>query len=128
MFNHRSSLKSAVGGFFESFSNMRTAVTENDQLRERVMQLEGEVRQSETLTTENERLKTLLNFQNESKYKILPARVIGRDPSTWFDSSTINRGSLDGVKLNMPVVTNGGLVGTRDRGQPADGAIHSFAG
>lgn len=105
------SLKSAVGGSFESFSNMRTAVTENDQLRERVMQLEGEVRQSETLTTENERLKTLLNFQNESKYKILPARVIARDPSTWFDMATINRGSLDGVKLNMPVVTNEGLAG-----------------
>ena len=29
----------------------------------------------------------------------------------WFDSSIINRGSLDGVKFNMPIVTDGGLVG-----------------
>jgi rod shape-determining protein MreC len=41
----------------------------------------------------------------------LNARIIGRDPSVWFDSSIVNRGSLDGVKLNMPVVTNGGLLG-----------------
>ncbi len=41
----------------------------------------------------------------------MTARIIGRDPSIWFDSSIVNRGSLDGVKLNMPVVTNGGLVG-----------------
>jgi rod shape-determining protein MreC len=104
-------LKTAVGGFFESFASMRTAVTENDQLRERVLQLETQVRESETLTAENERLKNLLNFKDESKYKILPARVIARDPSTWFDMATINRGSLDGVKLNMPVVTNEGLAG-----------------
>jgi rod shape-determining protein MreC len=106
-----SSIKTSVGGFFESFSSMRTAVTENDQLRERVLQLETQVRESETLTSENERLKGLLNFQNESKYKILPGRVIARDPSTWFDMATINRGSLDGVKLNMPVVTSDGLAG-----------------
>ena len=41
----------------------------------------------------------------------MTARIIGRDPSVWFDSSIINRGSLDGVVLNMPVVTDGGLVG-----------------
>ena len=37
--------------------------------------------------------------------------IIGRDPSVWFDSSIVNRGVLDGVALNMPVVTDGGIVG-----------------
>lgn len=106
-----SSIRSAAGGFFDSFANMRTAVSENDQLRERVMELETQVRESQNLTAENERLKALLDFKEESKYKILPARVIGRDPSTWFDMATINRGSIDGVKLNMPVVTSEGLAG-----------------
>ena len=53
----------------------------------------------------------MLDLKEQSKYKVLTARIIGRDPSVWFDSSIINRGSLDGVKLNMPVVTDGGLVG-----------------
>ncbi len=106
-----SSIKSAVGGFFESFASMRTAVSENDLLRERVLQLETEARETQNLTAENERLKALLDFKDVSKYRILPGRVIARDPSTWFDMATINRGSLDGVKLNMPVVTNEGLAG-----------------
>ena len=55
--------------------------------------------------------RALLELKEQSKYKVLTARIIGRDPSVWFDSSIINRGSLDGVKLNMPVVTDGGLVG-----------------
>jgi rod shape-determining protein MreC len=80
-------------------------------LKQRVEELEVELRSKEGLANENERLKALLDLKEGSKYKVLPARIIGRDPSVWFDSSIINRGSLDGVKLNMPVVANGGLVG-----------------
>lgn len=106
-----SSVNSSVNGFFESFYTIRTAATENEELRARVTQLETDLRESGNLTTENERLRGLLNFKEESKYQILPARVIARDPSTWFDLATINRGSMDGVKLNMPVVTPEGLAG-----------------
>lgn len=106
-----SSIKDSVNGFFGSFYSMRTAVTENEELRARVLQLETEARESQNLNTENEKLRALLDFREDSKYKIVPARVIARDPSTWFDMATINRGSLDGVKLNMPVVTNEGLAG-----------------
>jgi rod shape-determining protein MreC len=104
-------LSSAASNYFQSIANLRTAQTENDALKQRIQELEVEIKQTEELTAENERLKSLLNLKEQSKYKILPARIIGRDPSVWFDSSIINRGSLDGVKLNMPVVTDGGLVG-----------------
>ena len=63
------------------------------------------------LAKENERLKTILQLKENSKYPVLPAKIIGRDSSAWFNDSFINRGSADGVKLYMPVVTNGGLVG-----------------
>ncbi|HEY0458135.1 MAG TPA: rod shape-determining protein MreC [Pyrinomonadaceae bacterium] len=102
---------SSVNNFFQTFVNLRSAQTENDQLKQRVQELEVEVQQKQELTKENENLKTLLALKNEGKYKVLPAQVIGRDPSLWFDSAIINRGSLDGVKLNMPIVNNGGLIG-----------------
>jgi len=102
---------SSVTGYFQSIVNLRSAQTENDQLKQRVQELEVEVQKSVDLTQENERLKALLDLKNESKYKILPAQIIGRDPSLWFDTAIINRGSLDGVKLNMPIVNNGGLIG-----------------
>jgi len=105
------SVSSGVGGYFSSISNLRSAQSDNDLLKQRVQELELEIRGKDDLTAENDRLRGLLNLKENSKYKVLTARVIGRDPSVWFDSSIINRGSLDGVKLNMPVVTDGGLVG-----------------
>ncbi|MBC7798954.1 MAG: rod shape-determining protein MreC [Pyrinomonadaceae bacterium] len=98
-------------GFFSTIASWRTAVGENQQLHERVGQLEGEVIQNKDLTLENERLKGLLKLQNESGYKTVAAQVIARDPSVWFDTITINRGRTHGVELYMPVVTSKGLVG-----------------
>lgn len=105
------SVSGSVNNYFQSFATMRSAQSDNDVLKQRVQELEVEVQNKESLSVENERLKSLLELKERSGYKILPAQVIGRDPSAWFDTSIINRGSLDGVKLNMPIVTNGGLVG-----------------
>jgi rod shape-determining protein MreC len=104
-------ISSAVSNYFQSFANLRSAQSDKEQLQQRVQELEVELKGKEDLASENERLKKLLDFREKSKYKVITASIIGRDPSVWFDSSIINRGSLDGVKLNMPVVTDGGLVG-----------------
>jgi len=101
----------AVSGFFSSLANLRSAQSENDKLKQKVQELQVEVQKSKELTVENRRLKELLNLKEQTDYKILPAQIIGRDTSAWFDTAVINRGSLDGVKLNMPIVVDGGLVG-----------------
>ena len=103
-------ISTAVTGYFQSIVNLRNAQDENSVLQQRVQELEVELKQSEDLEAENERLRSLLQLKEQSSYKILPAKIIGRDASLWFDSLIINRGSLDGVQLNMPIVTNGGLV------------------
>lgn len=104
-------LSVAVSGYFEKISGLRTAQSENDLLKQKVQELEVELQSKQDLVNENGRLKELLQLKQESKYQILPSRIIGRDASNWFNASFINRGSADGVKLYMPVVTNGGLVG-----------------
>jgi rod shape-determining protein MreC len=104
-------VSSSVNNYFQSISSLRTAQSENDILKQRIQELEVEVKQKEDLTFETNRLKSLLELKEQAPYRILPAQIIGRDPSAWFDTSIINRGSLDGVKLNMPIATNGALVG-----------------
>jgi rod shape-determining protein MreC len=104
-------ITASVSNYFTSIANLRSAQDENGQLKQQVEELKLQLASQEGLTSENERLKSLLDLKEQSKYKVLTARIIGRDPSIWFDASIINRGSLDGVKLNMPVVANGGLVG-----------------
>jgi rod shape-determining protein MreC len=104
-------LSSGVSNYFSSIANLRSAQSENDELRSRVQELEIEKRGGEGLASENDRLRGLLSLKEKSTAKVLYAQIIGRDPSAWFDSAIIDLGSLNGVKLNMPVVTDGGLVG-----------------
>jgi rod shape-determining protein MreC len=102
---------SSISNYFSSIASLRSAQDKNTELSKQVEELKLQIESAKGLSEENERLKALLDFKEQSRFKVLPARIIGRDPSIWFDSSIINRGSLDGVKLNMPVVANGGLVG-----------------
>lgn len=104
-------ITSGISNYFVSISNLRSAQSENDLLNQRVQELEVELKQKQELASENARLKAMLDLKEQSRYKVLTARIIGRDPSVWFDSSIVNRGSLDGVALNMPVVDDGGLIG-----------------
>jgi rod shape-determining protein MreC len=91
--------------------NFRSTAVENEELKERLSQTELELRNARQAADENERLKGLLNLKETTGYDRVPARVIARDSSVWFNTITIDRGSSAGVGLNMPVVTGGGIVG-----------------
>jgi rod shape-determining protein MreC len=101
----------ATSGFFQQIWNFRSFARENEQLKERLTQVENELNTARQATVENERLKSLLNLNEKTDIKNVPARVIARDPSVWFNTITINRGSTSGIAMNMPVVTSGGIVG-----------------
>jgi rod shape-determining protein MreC len=101
----------ATANLFHEIINFRGTAAENERLKERMTQMESELRVAREQAAENERLKGLLNLKQQTGYENVPARVIGRDPSVWFNTVTINRGSASGVAVNMPVVTGGGIVG-----------------
>lgn len=104
-------VSSSATDYFRSVASLQNAASENDQLKERVQQLEVEVQSKGDLTGENERLRQLLSLKDEAKYPVRTAKIIGRDPSGWFNDAIINVGSYNDIKLHMPVVANGGLVG-----------------
>lgn len=101
----------ATTGFFEQIWNFRSTAQQNEQLKERLTQLEQELTLARQASAENERLKALLNLNEQLHIETVPARVIARDPSVWFNTITINRGTSSGIAANMPVVTAGGIVG-----------------
>lgn len=109
--NASSKATGATSGFFQQIWNFRSTAQENEQLKERLTQVETELHAARQATAENERLKALLNLNEQTDIKSIPARVIARDPSVWFNTITINRGSSSGIAANMPVVTAGGIVG-----------------
>jgi rod shape-determining protein MreC len=109
--NASSKASGATSNFFQQIWNFRSSAQENEQLKQRVSTLETELNNARQAESENERLKALLNLNEQSDIKSVPARVIARDPSVWFNTITINRGSTSGIAVNMPVVTGGGIVG-----------------
>lgn len=60
---------------------------------------------------ENNRLANLLAFKSEAQQQGIVANVIGRDPSNWSMTVTIDKGIDDGISEGCPVVDGNGLVG-----------------
>ena len=101
----------ATSNFFRQIFNFHRIAAENEQLKQRITEMESELHNARLETAENERLKGLLGLREQNTYQTVPARVIARDPSIWFNTITIDRGSSSGVKVNMPVVSATGIVG-----------------
>jgi len=63
------------------------------------------------IEAENNKLRQALDYRERSAFRLIPARIIGRDSTTWWNTVKINRGFADGVEADMPVLTDTGLVG-----------------
>src|SRR5688572_18498080 len=90
----------ATSGFFEQIWNFRSTAQQNEQLKERLIQVEQELNLARQAAVENERLKALLKLKEQMQIQLIPARVIARDASAWFNTITINRGTSSGVAVN----------------------------
>jgi rod shape-determining protein MreC len=60
---------------------------------------------------ERNALKRALAYREEAAFQLMPARIIARDPSTWFQRVTIDRGSEELIEPDQAVLTESGLVG-----------------
>ena len=89
----------------------RVLLNQIETLRQENQQLKLQVLQGETSLRENDRLRHALGWQRQSRWKMKLARVIGRDPANWWRTIQIDLGSRDGLKENLPVRTDAGLVG-----------------
>jgi rod shape-determining protein MreC len=101
----------ASTGFVRRLINFNSTAEENERLKQRLSEIELELRKAHETVAENERLQGLLKLKEKTGYDQVPARVIARDPSVWFNTVTLNRGSSSGIALNMPVVGANGIVG-----------------
>ncbi|NLV75029.1 MAG: rod shape-determining protein MreC [Chloroflexi bacterium] len=96
----------------DSFKSVQALCDENEALREENSSLRNQIIILQEAQLENEFLRKQLAFKDTvPSYRLLSAEVIGRDPSEIFQYLIIDRGSEDGVRVKMPVITADGLVG-----------------
>ena len=89
-----------------------TLYEQNKMLRNEVEQLRGINLQANEALAENERLRKMIGYQQAARqFDLVAARVIGRESDTWSRMIVIDRGTMNGIANDMPVVTPQGLVG-----------------
>jgi len=87
---------------------------QNNDLESEVQQLRNQLARAQGAEGENRQFRKLLHLDRAGTlagYTPVTARVIGRSPTVWYSTVTIDEGSGAGVKINDPVVDGDGLVG-----------------
>jgi rod shape-determining protein MreC len=99
-----------INWFDETFE----ARGENERLRAEVAELRAEVAESRDAVGDREEFEQLLKLDRGTAlggYEPVTARVIGRSPTVWFSTVTIDQGSSSDIERNDTVINADGLVG-----------------
>lgn len=88
-------------------------------IREKYQDLLPEIERIDSLMTENIELRKQLEAMKEeleidytiNDYEFLNATVISRNVAYWYNTITIDKGSYNGVEVDMVVVNSNGLIG-----------------
>ena len=101
-----------LAGFKEKLS----ADANEDSLQEDINRLRAKITELEEERLENQRLRQLLSFKERKSFEGLlavsvGAKVIGREPTNWYQMVTIDKGKREGIQKGMPVITAEGIVG-----------------
>lgn len=106
------SVKNKASGNSVYFSDMEALIAENKDLKEKNSNLEEQIRELEIIKADNETMQEYMNLtQKYAEYETIPAYVINKDVSNLSSTLIINAGSADGVKEDMTVIADKGLVG-----------------
>lgn len=101
-----------VGDRFDSMKTMDELKEENALLKEQVEDLQEENMRLADGEVELEELRTLVNLDKEyAKYNKVGARIISNGSGNWYEDFVIDKGSSDGIAVNMNVISGTGLVG-----------------
>lgn len=107
---------SNVGGWISKRSDeliqIKDLLAENQKLKEQVDELVVENTLLQQDKAELVRLRELYEIDNEyDDYTKVGAKIISRDTGNWYSTFTINKGTDDGLAVDMNVIADGGLVG-----------------
>lgn len=100
------------GGYASYFKTIDQLRDENESLRRELENSRDKVYDAELIMEENEYLRSYLGIKSEhADFKFEEATVIGRESTNYRTVYTLSKGTLHGITVNMPVITEDGLVG-----------------
>lgn len=100
-----------ISGLHDNYDTLAGFRSENERLRKRIQTLEVERQRLLEAEATNNQLKRLLDFRGQLQGNVVTASIIANTASSWFQSCMLDKGSADGVRKGMAVVTASGVVG-----------------
>jgi len=89
----------------------RQALNTNTYLQRQNILLQDELSRLRAIEQENEELRNLLGYQNRSEFELQPVLIVSKQLNGLNNTLTIDSGTNDGLKKNMPLVSSDGLIG-----------------
>jgi rod shape-determining protein MreC len=100
-----------IKGVQESHLTLEGYKVENERLRQKIAELEKERNRLLEAEATNRRLQQLLEFRSQMPSSGITASIIAASASSWFKSCLLDKGSTDGIRRGMAVVTPLGALG-----------------
>ncbi|MBE6081256.1 MULTISPECIES: rod shape-determining protein MreC [Tissierellales] len=88
----------------DSVKNVFRLKEENENLRKKVAELENKNREYENIISKADYLQKEEQLLNNTKYNLVGANIIAKEPGNWFDRFVIDKGLKDGIKKGDTVV------------------------
>lgn len=103
------------GGIFqnaEKLIRLRNVEKENEQLKSQLAELTEQNTRYQLQLRELETYKDLLSLSDQyPDYPVVGAHIIGKNSDNWYKTFLVDKGSRDGIAVDMNVIADGGLVG-----------------
>ncbi len=110
-----------------TLQEMSEVMEKNESLQAQVDDLTEENNQLKQDSYELSRLRDLYELDEKYPgYTKVGARVIGKGTDNWFNVFTIDKGSDDGIEVDMNVISGGGLVGIVTQVTPNSAQVRSI--
>lgn len=106
-----SAVQQKISAVNQGLKTLDELEAENRQLARQNDQLRAANQLLANLDAENRRLREALDYRERSTFRLLPAEVVARDTSSWWNTAKINRGFASGVESSQPVLAGAGLAG-----------------
>ncbi len=106
-----SRLLGSVRGVWDGYIALRGVRAENQQLQDELMAVRVRLLEQQALAWRGAQLEKLLELKGRGKLHTLAANVIARASDPLFRTITIDRGSQDGLRTDMAVISPDGIVG-----------------
>ena len=106
------SIGSWISSRLEDSRTIKELQEENEALSLQVDTLKSQISSMENNLNELDELRDLLALKESyPNYSMVGARIISSDAGNWYDTFTIDKGSSDGIAVDMNVIADNGLVG-----------------